>query len=116
MSMIRDDWQFTDKDSAFFSENGYHTYGQFLTDETLASCRKELDAMLDRLQPGRDPADIEVIWGGEGVMDASTVDRAAELAAKGVTRLVVPGFLFWGGPEESLARFGEEVVAPLAEV
>ncbi|MAG17662.1 MAG: hypothetical protein CMJ21_06285 [Phycisphaerae bacterium] len=58
MSMIRDDWQFTDKDSAFFSENGYHTYGQFLTDETLASCREELDAMLDRLQPGRDPADI----------------------------------------------------------
>jgi hypothetical protein len=49
-------------------------------------------------------------------MDASTVERAAELAAKGVTRLVVPGFLFWRDPEESLARFGEEVVAPLSEV
>ena len=47
---------------------------------------------------------------------ALKIDRAAELAAKGVTRLVVPGFLFWRDPEESLARFGEEVVAPLAEV
>ena len=81
----------------------------------------DLDALLDAMHReaeahNRDPADIEVIWGGEGVMDASAVDRAAELAAKGVTRLIVPAFLFWGDPEESLARFGEEVVSPLAEV
>ena len=78
-------------------------------DALLATMHREAEAH------GRDPAAIEVIWGGEGVMDTSIVDRAAELAAKGVTRLVVPGFLFWGDPEESLARFGEEVVAPLAE-
>ncbi|MBQ91387.1 MAG: LLM class F420-dependent oxidoreductase [Acidimicrobiaceae bacterium] len=81
----------------------------------------DLDALLDTMHReaeahDRDPAGIEVVWGGDGVMDASTVERAAELAAKGVTRLVVPGFLFWRDPEESLARFGEEVVAPLSEV
>ncbi|MBC8365254.1 MAG: LLM class F420-dependent oxidoreductase [Actinobacteria bacterium] len=81
----------------------------------------DLDALLDTMHReaeahGRDPADIEVVWGGDDVMSASVVDRAADLAAKGVTRLVVPAFLFWGDPEESLARFGEEIVAPLAEV
>ena len=90
-----------------------------LLDDVVSAAGGDLDALLDTMHReaeahGRDPAAIEVIWGGEGVMDASIVDRAAELAAKGVTRLVVPGFLFWGDPEESLARFGEEVVAPLA--
>ena len=58
MSMIRNDWQFTDDDEAFCDENGYRIYDQFLTDDALATCRAEIDGMLERLQPGRDVADI----------------------------------------------------------
>ena len=64
----------------------------------------------------RNPDEIEIVWGGEETIDRSTVDKAASLAAKGVTRLVVPGYLFWNDPEDSLERFGEEVVTPLAEL
>ena len=41
---------------------------------------------------------------------------AEALAAKGVSRVVVPSFLFWRDPEASLAEFGERVVAPLADL
>ena len=41
---------------------------------------------------------------------------AAALAAKGVSRVIVPSFLFWRDPEGSLAAFGESVVAPLADL
>ena len=39
---------------------------------------------------------------------------AETLAAKGVSRVVVPSYLFWRDHETSLAKFGEDVVAPLA--
>ena len=41
---------------------------------------------------------------------------AEALAAKGVGRVLVPSFLFWQNSEEQLAAFGEQVVAPLADL
>ena len=62
----------------------------------------------------RDPSAIEVTWAGDLTADEDPVATAEALAAKGVSRVMVPSYLFWRNPESSLAAFGESVVAPLA--
>ncbi len=64
----------------------------------------------------RDPEAIEVTWAGDLTAGEDPVAAAAALAAKGVSRVIVPSFLFWQDPESSLAAFGESVVAPLADL
>jgi len=81
----------------------------------------DLDHMLDVMRHeaeahGRDPDAIEVTWGGDIPSGEDPVAAAEALAAKGVSRVVVPSFLFWRDTEGSLAEFGERVVAPLADL
>lgn len=60
---------------------------------------------------GRDPSAIEFTTGGNGIMGDRALDEVKALADIGAHRLVVPAFLFWENPAESLARFGEEIIA-----
>ncbi len=79
----------------------------------------DLDHLLDVMRReaeahDRDPDAIEVTWAGDLTAGEDPVAAAEALAAKGVSRVMVPSFLFWREPESSLAAFGESVVAPLA--
>ena len=81
----------------------------------------DLDHLLDVMRReaeahDRDPDAIEVTWAGDLTAGEDPVAAAAALAAKGVSRVIVPSFLFWQDPESSLAAFGESVVAPLADL
>ena len=81
----------------------------------------DLDHLLDVMRReaeahDRDPEAIEVTWAGDLTSGEDPVTAAAALAAKGVSRVIVPSFLFWRDPEGSLAAFGESVVAPLADL
>ena len=81
----------------------------------------DLDHLLDVMRReaeahDRDPDVIEVTWAGDLTAGEDPVAAAAALAAKGVSRVIVPSFLFWQDPESSLAAFGESVVAPLADL
>ncbi len=81
----------------------------------------DLDHLLDVMRReaeahDRDPEAIEVTWAGDLTAGEDPVAAAAALAAKGVSRVIVPSFLFWQDPESSLAAFGESVVAPLADL
>jgi len=81
----------------------------------------DLDHLLDVMRReaeahDRDPEAIEVTWAGDLTAGEDPVAAAAALAAKGVSRVIVPSFLFWRDPESSLAAFGESVVAPLADL
>ena len=81
----------------------------------------DLDHLLDVMRReaeahDRDPEAIEVTWAGDLTAGEDPVAAAAALADKGVSRVIVPSFLFWRDPEGSLAAFGESVVAPLADL
>ncbi len=81
----------------------------------------DLDHLLDIMRReaeahDRDPDAIEVTWAGDLTAGEDPVAAAAALADKGVSRVIVPSFLFWRDPEGSLAAFGESVVAPLADL
>jgi len=81
----------------------------------------DLDHLLDVMRReaeahDRDPDAIEVTWAGDLTAGEDPVAAAAALADKGVSRVIVPSFLFWRDPEGSLAAFGESVVAPLADL
>lgn len=58
MSMISDSWTYSEEDSQSYNENGYHIFDHFLSNHSLAQCQREIDAMLQEIQPGRDPSDI----------------------------------------------------------
>jgi len=81
----------------------------------------DLDHLLDVMRReaeahGRDPDAIEVTWAGDLTAGEDPVAAAGALAAKGVSRVMVPAFLFWRGTAERLAAFGDEVVTPLADL
>ena len=59
---------------------------------------------------GRDPDALEFTSGGYGVFGDSALDEVKALADIGVTRVVVPSFLFWNDTADSLARFADEVL------
>jgi probable F420-dependent oxidoreductase len=60
---------------------------------------------------GRDPSSIEMTTGGNGAVGERALDEVAQLAELGVDRVILPSFLFFKDPEESLARYGESVIA-----
>ncbi len=59
----------------------------------------------------RDPNAIEFTTGGNGAVGERALDEVAQLADLGVSRVIVPSFLFFRDPQESLARYGDEVIA-----
>ena len=60
---------------------------------------------------GRDPGAIELTTGGNGAVGGRALDEVASLAALGVSRVIVPAFLFYRDTAASLARYGEEVIS-----
>ena len=69
-------------------------------------------------EAGRDPSAIEVSAVDLGVMGEDPVAAADKMAARGVTRLGVPGFLLALAPDPfaAIAEFGEKVIAPTADL
>jgi len=59
---------------------------------------------------GRDPEAIQFTSGGFGVFGDNALAEAEQLAELGVSRIVVPSFLFYKNPEETLAHYGETVI------
>ncbi len=62
-------------------------------------------------EAGRDPEALELTAAGNGCFGPGALDEVAALAELGVSRVVVPSFLFFADTEASLARYGEEVIA-----
>ena len=69
-------------------------------------------------EAGRDPGQIEVTAVHMGVMGDEPLAVVERMAAKGVDRLAVPGFLFALAPDPAaaMAEFGEKVIAPTADL
>jgi probable F420-dependent oxidoreductase len=63
---------------------------------------------------GRDPESVELTTGGNGAIGAGALDEVAALADLGVGRVILPSFLFWSDPAESLAAYGHEVIDQVA--
>jgi probable F420-dependent oxidoreductase len=60
---------------------------------------------------GRDPDAIELTSGGNGAFGDGALDEVKALADLGVSRVVLPAFLFWQDTADALARYGDEVIA-----
>lgn len=60
---------------------------------------------------GRDPDAIEMTTGGNGAVGSGALDEVKALADIGTHRVIVPSFLFWNDTADSLARYGDEVIA-----
>lgn len=58
---------------------------------------------------GRDPDAIELTAGG-ATIGGGAVDAIKALEDIGVDRVVVPAFAFWADTEDSLAKYGDEVI------
>jgi len=70
-------------------------------------------------EAGRDPAAIEMITGCPDLLPSSTVEPQAaieERKRRGVHRIVLPVGPFMPNLEESLARFGDMVIRPYADM
>lgn len=63
------------------------------------------------VEAGRDPDALGFTSGGNGAVGANALDEVRALAGIGVTRVVLPAFLFWHDTEDALARYGAEVIA-----
>lgn len=79
-------------------------------DHLLDVMRREADAH------DRDPDAIEVTWSADLAGNDDPVAAAEQLAEKGVSRVVVPSFMFLRNTADALAEFGETFVAPLADM
>ncbi len=66
----------------------------------------------------RDPDSIEVTGIHPGIWGDDPLEAVESMAAKGVTRLGVPGFIFAldPDPEAALAKFGEQVITPAQDL
>jgi probable F420-dependent oxidoreductase len=60
---------------------------------------------------GRDPSSIQLTCGGRGAVGSRAAEEVELLAAMGVDRVILPGFLFWNDTDEALARYGDEVIS-----
>lgn len=69
-------------------------------------------------ESGRDPDGIEITSSHRGVWGDEPMAAVEALAARGVDRIGVPGFLFALAPDpaEAIAEFGERVIAPAREL
>ena len=70
------------------------------------------------LEADRDPAEIEVTYTHPGLWGADPLAAVEEMAAKGVHRMGMPGFIFAMAPDpaEAIAEFGEKVARPASEI
>ena len=70
------------------------------------------------LEADRDPAEIEVTYTHPGLWGADPLAAVEEMAAKGVHRMGMPGFVFAMAPDpaEAIAEFGEKVARPASEI
>ncbi len=59
----------------------------------------------------RDPNALEFTSGGHGAVGDRALEEVEQLAELGVSRVVLPSFLFYKDTDETLARYGEDVIA-----
>lgn len=62
-------------------------------------------------EAGNDPDQLVFTSGGNGAVGSRALDEVKALADLGVSRVVLPAFLFWQDTEAALARYGAEVIA-----
>ena len=60
---------------------------------------------------GRDPDAIEMTTGGNGAVGGRALDEVKALADIGVSRVILPAFLFYRDTAAALARYGEDVIS-----
>lgn len=65
------------------------------------------------VEHGRDPDAISVSTGGNGAFGPNALDEIKALADLGVHRVMVPAFLFWENPQDSLAAYADAVITKL---
>lgn len=65
---------------------------------------------------GRDPESLVITSGSAGVLGDDPVGAVEELAAQGVSRVVIPSFIFLNDTTEALREFGERVIATTAGI
>lgn len=65
---------------------------------------------------GRDPQGLVITSGSAGVLGDDPVGAVEELAAQGVSRVVIPSFMFLNDTTEALREFGERVIATTASI
>jgi hypothetical protein len=71
------------------------------------------------VEAGRDPAAIEMLAGCPDLLPGSTVEPWAAIEERlklGIGRIVVPVGSFLPDLEDNLARFGDAVIRPFAEL
>lgn len=80
-----------------------------------AGSHESLAAMFDVMrtaarEAGRDADTIELSTGGNGALGSGALDEVRALADLGVTRVVLPAFVFMRD-RDSIARYGDDVIA-----
>lgn len=65
---------------------------------------------------GRDPESLVITSGSAGVLGDDPIGAVEELAAQGVSRVVIPSFIFLNDTTEALREFGERVIATTAGI
>lgn len=66
---------------------------------------------LSAAEHGRDPGSIKLTSAGRGAVGSRATEEVEMLAAMGVSRVILPSFLFWNDPEETLAAYGDDVIS-----
>lgn len=59
----------------------------------------------------RDPEAVTLTSAGRGAVGSRAMEEVEILAGLGVSRVILPSFLFWNDPEEALAAYGEDVIS-----
>lgn len=85
----------------FFPGKGSHQELANLFDVVRATAREH----------GRDPDAIELTTGGNGAVGGRAIDEVKALADLGVSRVILPSFLFWEDTAAALGRYHDEVIA-----
>lgn len=90
--------------------------GFFPAEGSLSELLEVMRASAD--EAGRDPDRIEITSTHPGVWGDEPMAAVEKLAARGVDRIGVPGFLFALAPDpaEAIAEFGERVIAPTRDL
>jgi hypothetical protein len=90
--LIHSDFHYGDAEHAFYLREGYCFLDPFLTAEGLAWCQQNLDAMLTRLQPGRNPEEILSAHQQEPwLWELATQPKVLDM----VEKQIGPNIVFW---------------------
>ncbi len=90
--IIHDAFRYGDADHGHYLREGYCFFDPFLSNEGLAWCRQNLDAMLARLQPGRNPEEILSAHQQEPwLWELATHPRLLDM----VEKQIGPNIVFW---------------------